>query len=742
MRTDTCPSTDHLRSYVLGCLDPTEIGRVATHLQECKTCLTSIDRLNGDSDTLIDALRRRQIDPELSGPAYQRAMANLMVDGPVQKSRARQIEPGSTLREYRVLETLGEGGMGMVYRAVHLRLEREVALKVVRGNWVGDPQMVARFKREMRAVGRFHHPNLVMATDAGEVDGTYFLVMEYVPGLDLAGLVRRDGPLALPDACELIRQVALGLHHAHQQGLVHRDIKPSNLRLTPDGQVKILDFGLALLREEPSRDPDANSDQPSRHRTGLTNAKTVLGTTDYMAPEQWLNSHSVDARADIYSLGCTMWFLLVGRAPHGGSLLAPSLRKYRPDLPSSLLATLADMLSPRVDDRTDSAEKVAHALTPLCKGHRLDALALSGTKSSNPLRSTLLNGPKKKRQAMWLLLAASVVIALVAGLAALTNSTKATGLAAKFPAETPSAELPNVPTMSPGIESLPLPRVWEAPSAIKAPIAAPLAQDAQRRWALQLHRPVEQVNSLGMRFAVIPPGEVRLANEYDLVISKPFEIATHETTIAQFRQFVEAENYRTDVEKSGTGGYRFSFPVPKGGKALEQNPLWIWSSPGWENCSDNHPVVHLTQRDAIAFCAWLSKREKRLYRLPTWAEWQWANNAGALKQQMGEALPSLAVVRRLKNGQICLEPEAVGSRIPNAWGLFDMLGNVEEWTLDFPLATQLRPGRHVDPRYNLGKSQGTMGGSFFNVAINEPATQGYTDDFASDRIGFRVLREP
>ena len=135
------------------------------------------------------------------------------------------------------------------------------------------------------------------------------------------------------------------------------------------------------------------------------------------------------------------------------------------------------------------------------------------------------------------------------------------------------------------------------------------------------------------------------------MITKPFELATHETTIEQFRQFADAERYRTDVEKAGTGGFRFNFPVLKGGKALEQSPLWIWRSPGWEICDDRYPAVHLTQADAIAFCAWLSKKEKRLYRLPTWAEWQWANAAGRSGNRMGapcSRLPSFGICERAK----------------------------------------------------------------------------------------------
>ncbi len=747
MPSGECPSTVRLRDYVLGCLDPIELENVAAHVRECESCLTSIDRLHSECDTFVAALRSpKPTEPDSCGPAYEKAIADLLAETPIPKAASSRLGPGSLLREYRILEALGEGGMGTVYRAFHLRLEREVALKVVRGNWANDPLMVARFQREMRAAGRFKHPHIVQATDAGEVDGIHFLVMEFVPGIDLAALVRREGPLPIADACELVRQAAIGLQHAHQQGLVHRDIKPSNLRLTPEGEVKILDFGLALLQEDPLSRLSTPVDAGAA-RSNLTGASRVLGTNDYMAPEQWINSHTVDARADVYSLGCTLWFLLVGRPPaSSGVVSASALPKHRADAPEPLSAIVSRMLAPRAADRFPSALEVARTLESFSQGHRLGAHGPAENQAVGNAKSTLTHEPGKKSKKK--LLAAGVVAAIVIGsVAAYVSIPKPRHTEDPRKQEIPveidpaaGAAFPLVAEVGP--ELLPPPREWLPPEPVKAPVAAAIAQESQRLWAIHLKRPIEQTNSIGMKFALIPPGEVALPGDYTLVISKPFEIATHETTIEQFRQFVEATSYRTDVEKSGTGGYRTIYPFDKGGKPFERSPVWNWRSPGWTISSDDQPVVHVTHRDALAFCTWLSQKEKRLYRLPTWGEWQWANNAGAINQQQHAKLPTIAVTLRLKDGKYCLEPERVGQKKPNAWGLYDMLGNVEEWTLDFPLATQKKPGRNVDPRYNLGRSQGTMGGSFFSFSINEPAAQGYTDDHASDRVGFRVLREP
>jgi len=205
--------------------------------------------------------------------------------------------------------------MGAVYKARHTRLKRGVALKVLRKECLKNKQTLARFEREMEAVGRLDHPNIVRALDAREVNGIRFLVMEYVDGLDLSEVVARCGKLSIPDACEAIRQAALGLQCSQENGLVHRDIKPSNLMLSSLGQVKLLDLGLAHIQE---------AEAPEGEVTGIGQ---IMGTPDYMSPEQCMESHTVDIRTDVYSLGCTFISYLPAVRPMEGRSTTPRLRK-------------------------------------------------------------------------------------------------------------------------------------------------------------------------------------------------------------------------------------------------------------------------------------------------------------------------------------------------------------------------------------------------------------------------------
>jgi hypothetical protein len=280
---------------------------------------------------------------------------------------------GRILGQYLLLDKLGQGGMGAVHKALHLRLKRLVAVKVLPADRMHDAQAVARFAREMEVIGKLDHPNVIRATDAGEVDGLHFLVMEYAQGTDVAKLARKRGPLPVADACEIARQAALGLQGIHEHGLVHRDIKPSNLLLTPTGQVKILDLGLARLYGEP-----APGDE-------LTYAGQVMGTADYMAPEQGRDSHEVDIRADIYSLGCTLYKLLAGRAPFSGPEYdsfskkvmghaegtVPALSGWRSDVPPTLGPALDRMLAKDPADRFGTPGEVALALEPFTAGAAL-----------------------------------------------------------------------------------------------------------------------------------------------------------------------------------------------------------------------------------------------------------------------------------------------------------------------------------------------------------------------------------
>ncbi len=281
-----------------------------------------------------------------------------------------QLVAGRTsffLGKYKLLGELGHGGMGAVYKAVQARLGRVVAIKVMAPKLIGDEQAVARFHREMEAVAALDHPHVVAAFDADQTEGTHFLVMEYVEGESLAAILKRDSRLPMATACECIRQAALGLAHAHERGMAHRDIKPANLLLarTADGQplVKILDMGLARFTVERGEE------------TELTSTGQVMGTPDYIAPEQARSTKRADIRSDIYSLGCTLFRTLTGQLPFDGESVmeklmaramgdAPPLRQYLPETPAALEAVLAKMLARDPAARYQNPAEVAAALAP------------------------------------------------------------------------------------------------------------------------------------------------------------------------------------------------------------------------------------------------------------------------------------------------------------------------------------------------------------------------------------------
>jgi len=269
------------------------------------------------------------------------------------------------LGNYVILDRLGQGGMGVVYKAQHRRMKRLVALTVVSPTVVKTPELLQRFQREVEAAARLSHPNIVQAHDADEVRGTHFLVMEFVEGHDLALVVRSHGPMSVESALNVILQAARGLEYAHQQQVVHRDIKPGNLLLTPGNQVKILDMGLARLTGE----HDGHAD--------LTSTSDVMGTVDYMAPEQAESTHTAGPLADQYSLGCTLHFLLTARPVYAGETLIrrllahrdapiPSLRSVRPEIPEAVESLFRRMVAKQPADRFASMSHVVAAVERCC----------------------------------------------------------------------------------------------------------------------------------------------------------------------------------------------------------------------------------------------------------------------------------------------------------------------------------------------------------------------------------------
>jgi serine/threonine-protein kinase len=328
------------------------------------------------SDVQLDA-----VQPRLPDSPRGRILARFLVEqGLLTRFQAEQLLAGRThgffLDQYVILEQLGQGGMGRVFKAEHRSLGRVVALKVLNPGLLKSGRAQALFLREARAIGQLVHPNIVTAFDASQVNGRYYLVLEYINGPNLDQLVQEKGPLPVGQACDFLRQVARGLQYAHQKGLVHRDIKPANILLqihthglppaafTP----KISDFGLVRLTE---KHPDAAEGM----NTIVVKANTVMGTPDFLSPEQARDLHQSDIRSDLYSLGCTFYYLLTGAVPFpGGSALEKLVRHgtepptpvdhYRRDVPGTVLAILNKLMAKKPADRFQTPAELAEALTP------------------------------------------------------------------------------------------------------------------------------------------------------------------------------------------------------------------------------------------------------------------------------------------------------------------------------------------------------------------------------------------
>ncbi|MFN4258144.1 MAG: serine/threonine-protein kinase [Gemmataceae bacterium] len=316
-----------------------------------------------DKKRLDEYLRRLQVTTE--APLAPGTLADLMVrDGLVTRFQVQQLLSGKyigfTLGHYKVLELLGSGGMSAVYLCEDQHTQQHVALKVLPKSLAQNATILKRFYREAEICANLDHPNLVRGYALDHENEQHFFVMEYVDGVNLWEIVNRFGPMPVLRAAHYIRQAAAGLQYAHEMGLVHRDIKPSNLLVNRQGVVKILDMGLSLY-------------YTNEQDSVLT--KDVLGTIEYVAPEQARDSHNVDIRADVFSLGATFYFLLTGLPPFGpervhsllsgqGLLLPLPIRSVRPDLPEKLANVIIQMMAPNPDKRQQTPAEVSDALTP------------------------------------------------------------------------------------------------------------------------------------------------------------------------------------------------------------------------------------------------------------------------------------------------------------------------------------------------------------------------------------------
>jgi eukaryotic-like serine/threonine-protein kinase len=565
---------------------------------------------------------------------------------------------------YEVLQVLGQGGFGIVFRAFDDVLHRVVAVKVL------SPQMAAtsparkRFLREARSSAQVRHEHVVQVYEVGEQPLPY-IAMEFIPGETLQQRLNRVGPVEPAEVVRVGRQVAEGLAAAHATDLIHRDIKPGNILLEGGAQrVKITDFGLAR-----------SADDASISQSGI-----IAGTPMYMAPEQALGQ-TLDQRADLFSLGSVLYQMVAGRPPFRANSTVAVLKRVAedrprpireiiPETPQWLCDIIAKLHAKDPDDRYQSAREVADVLADceaqLKANHKLKDY--SRIPRSKPQRS----GRRK-----WVAAMAAVVLLPVIALVVLELA----GVTHLFRWGPPKKDT-------------------EQPKP--AADASFDAKEAQEASAKQLGVPVETVNSIGMKLRLISPGKFTMGSsqeeidtwlkvkqdadwykelllsegpQHEVEITQPFYMGQTDVTVGQFRQFVKATGYQTPAEREGGAVRGF----PNGGFKEVANTNWL--NPGYTQ-TDDHPVVCVSWNDAVEFCQWLSKEEGRTYRLPTEAEWEYSCRAGSKgRWSFGDNEGELWDYARV-GGNSQNHSWPVAGLKANAWGLYDMHGNVTEWCQD------------------------------------------------------------
>ncbi len=481
MPVAVCPSAETLAAFARGDLPVPELAGVAEHVGGCAACGGALKFVPEDS--LADLARAAAASPNtvasiapptLGVPTLAGALPAGFADHP----------------RYRIVSQIGAGGMGTVYKAEDLLMGRVIAIKVVSPHLTARPSAVERFRKEIRAAAQLNHPSVITAHDTGEAGGAHFLVMEFIEGVSLDRVVAKNGPLPVPTACAFARRAALGLQHAADKGMVHRDIKPQNLMVTRKGQVKILDFGLARFAHVDVEDEDASPTMKLPFGSGkapvpagVTNPNMLMGTPDYLSPEQAKNSHDVDHRSDIYSLGCTLYFMLTGKPPFLAAttlidkLLGhtndapPPVRAARPEIPAGLADVLDKMMAKKPADRYQTAAEVASALLPFTRSDSakepvfeiVDAVVVTPAPASPlafdtaPVQGgpTLADSPrpkkskkskkKKPNRRKWFVLGGVAALFLVVAVALATRGKKPTDA----PADPTNTAKANPPTAAP-----------------------------------------------------------------------------------------------------------------------------------------------------------------------------------------------------------------------------------------------------------------------------------------------------
>jgi len=624
----------------------------------------------------------------------------------IERKLEAQREEAKHLGTYRILKKLGEGGMGAVYLAEDPTTRRKVALKVLPKVAAREEDAVLRFLREVDSARKLDHPNIVRAGASGEDKGFHYYVMEYVEGDTLGGRLKREEALAPDEATKVVLQIAQGLKFAHGEGFIHRDIKPDNVVVSKEGVAKIMDMGLSKNIDEA---------QTFRTVTGV-----ALGTPHYISPEQARGDKGIDGRADIYSLGATYYHLVTGETPfHGANameVIAQHINKQLPDprdirdgIPDGVAHVIRNMMAKKPKDRyRDCAELVSDlelliagknpSSQPLDSAHSTVALPMAREarelyraqrRGQRPATYRATTRPKSTLAPLKIGgVVAVVVLVLVFALAMGGGSTSAPSPAVVNKNADPKPHALDRPIASP-----------KTPEELHPPEARSgrFAEDEMRRRSV-----LDLGGGVRMELVSIKPGTFTMGGkeapviawqmderpEHQVTITKGYWLAKYEVTRGQFAAFVKETGFKTEAERDGKAWGRSA------------TGLWqeiagnSWRTPAAFTQTDDHPVTCVSWSDANAFCDWVTKKTGRTVRLPTEAEWEYACRAGSTSRwSFGDDKGGMGEYGwDSKNSGGSTHP--VGQKKPNAWGLYDMHGNVWEWCQDWGAAY---PGDAVDP---------------------------------------------
>jgi formylglycine-generating enzyme required for sulfatase activity/serine/threonine protein kinase len=761
----SCPDPDQLRQFLLGQSPQAELDTLERHLRQCSRCQQIVEALKTD-DTLCrlvsedlptagsgtglgkkqkktSGLQQAPTVPLPPSRPENQPRPSASPGRPDSDSNFAFLAPAQApdelgrLGNYRVLKVIGRGGMGVVFQAEDVRLQRPVALKVILPEIAEKRSARERFLREARASAKIEHDNIVAIYQVDEDRGVPYMAMPLLKGASLEDFLRQrarkqpGSPLALHEILKIGRETAKGLAAAHERGLIHRDIKPANLWLDAGagGRVKILDFGLA----RPTSAEDGN----------LTQAGTIVGTPAYMAPEQ-SQGYPVDARADLFSLGVVLYRLCTGNLPFTGANaldIIMALATYEPPppitvnpkLPPELSDLVMRLLVKKPDQRLASAQEVLKALQAIEKAVRSGAsvpeLARIGPAGSQPFALPAPPSPPDSGEET-----------LVA------NLKPGSGLR---PALRQQPEAPPRARSKGGMMVVALLLFVLVGGAAYLGLNILAGKDRGTPTTSNDSRTDGGlVNSLGMKLVRIPAGKFLMGSpaselgratdedQHEVAITRPFLMGAHEVTVGQFKAFVKETNHRTEAEISGGG----LGPTDSGTK----NPKITWQAPGFDQ-TDDHPVVCVSWNDAVAFCAWLTKKEGKKYALPTESQWEYACRAG-LKGPFGfgddSALVDLHAWFAANSG---MKTRPVGQKKPNAWGLYDMHGNAREWTASWYSFYRKSPQPLEDPTGPVhGVCRALRGGSWFDSSQYLRSAQRIgrcLPEECNITTGFRVVRE-